>query len=60
MILAIFTLEIKIRVILNLELKGLHENLQNFYSWGLGSREIAKKRSGNSIGGHPVVHRACH
>ena len=42
MILSIFMLGIKIRAILNLELKGLHENVQNFYSRCLGSREIAK------------------
>ena len=42
MILSIFMLEIKIGAILNLELKGLHKNVQNFYSWCLGSREIAK------------------
>ena len=55
MILAIFMQEIKIRAILNLKLKGLHENVQNFCSMCVGSREIAKKTSGNSIGGHPVV-----
>ena len=42
MILSIFMLGIKIRAILNLELKGLHENVQSFYSRYLGSREMAK------------------
>ena len=39
---SIFMLGIKIREILNTELKGLRENVQNFYSRFLGSREIAK------------------
>ena len=42
MILSIFMLAIQIRAILNSELKGLHENVQNFYSRCLGSREKAK------------------
>ena len=42
MILSFFMLRIKIRAILNSKLKGLHENVQNFYSMCLGSREIAK------------------
>ena len=42
MIWSLFMLGIKIWAILNLELKGLHENVQNFYSRCLGSREIAK------------------
>ena len=42
MILSIFMLAIQIRAILNSELKGLHENVQNFYSRCLGSQEIDK------------------
>ena len=42
MILSIFMLAIQKRAILNSELKGLHQNVQYFYSRCLGSREIAK------------------
>ena len=38
----IFMLGIKIRTVLNLELTGLHENVQHFNSRCPGSREIAK------------------
>ena len=49
-------LEIKIRAILNLELKGLHENVQNFYSWCFVSWEIAKNEVETVLvdTGHPV------
>ena len=39
---SIFMIGIKIRTVLNLELNGLHENVQNFNSRCPGSREIAK------------------
>ena len=46
MILPIIMLEIKIRTLINSELKGLHKNVQNFYSKWLGSQEIQKKNIG--------------
>ena len=54
MVLSIFMLGFNIGAISYSELKGLHKNVQNFYSRCFGSQEIAKKQSGNSIGGHPV------
>ena len=35
---------IKVRIFLNVELSGLHENIQNFYHWCSGSQEIAKNK----------------
>ena len=35
---------IKVRIFLNVELSGLHENIQNFYHWCSGSREITKNK----------------
>ena len=35
---------IKVRIFLNVELSGLHENIQNFYPRCSGSREIAKNK----------------
>ena len=35
---------IKVRTFLNVELSGLHQNIQNFYPLCSGSREIAKNK----------------
>ena len=35
---------IKVRIFLNVELSGLHENIQNFYPRCSGSREITKNK----------------
>ena len=52
-----FKLGIKVRTVLNWKLSGLHENVQNYYSRCLISREIPKILGGQSIVGHPVVGR---
>ena len=54
MILSTFMLGNKRRAVLNLELKGL-----NFLLYVPWMPRNSKKRSGNSIGGHPVCQYGC-
>ena len=42
------------RIFLKSARKGQLKNVQDGISRPLGSREIQKKKSGNSFGGHPV------
>ena len=49
-----FMLGIKIRMVLKLELDGLHENVQHFDPRCIESREMHKQAKNNNIAGHPV------
>ena len=46
---SIFMLGIKIRIVLKLELDGLHENVQHFDSRCLGSQEIHKLKKATTL-----------